>query len=81
MASARACGNPVLGELMRLLHERSSRIWHLQVWNPSDLRVTQREHEAIFQALKRGNKDAATAAAQSHLASLRRPDSQRSNVT
>lgn len=72
MASARACGNPVLGELMRLLHERSSRIWHLQVWNPSDLRVTQREHEAIFQALKRGNKDAATAAAQSHLASLRR---------
>jgi GntR family transcriptional regulator, rspAB operon transcriptional repressor len=69
---ARSCGNVVLAEVMRLLHERSSRIWHLQVWSGDDLRVTQCEHEEIVAAIRRGSKDAASTAAAAHLSSLKR---------
>lgn len=66
-----ATGNGVLGEVMRMLHQRASRIWHLHVWNDSDLLLTQREHEAIFAALAVGSAVRAQAAAREHLTSLR----------
>lgn len=67
-----ATDNPVLADVIRMLHQRASRIWNLQVWTSADLRVTQIEHEEIFDALKSGDADAASAAARSHLTSLRR---------
>lgn len=67
-----ASANPVMAEVMRLLHERASRIWYLQVWSDDDLRLTRTEHEAIVAAVKCSDREAATAAAQAHLASLRR---------
>ncbi len=67
-----AAANPVLGDVMRLLHQRASRIWHLQVWSDDDLKLTRLEHEAIFKAVKRGDREAATNAAQIHLTSLKR---------
>jgi DNA-binding GntR family transcriptional regulator len=67
-----AAANPVMAEVMRLLHERASRIWYLQVWSDDDLRLTRDEHEAIVATVKCGDRAAATAAAQVHLASLRR---------
>jgi len=67
----RATGNSVLADVIRMLHQRASRIWHLQVWNEADLRQTQVEHEAIFEALKSGNGDSTAAAARAHLTSLR----------
>lgn len=67
-----AASNPVLGDLMRLLHERASRIWHLQLWSTNDLRVTLHEHEAIYQAVQRGDPNAAYEAALTHLTSLKR---------
>jgi len=67
-----ATDNTILAEVMRMLHQRSSRIWNLQLWTDADLRVTQVEHEKIFEALKSGDADAASAAARAHLTSLRR---------
>jgi DNA-binding GntR family transcriptional regulator len=67
-----ATANDVLADVMRMLHQRASRIWHLQVWTEADLKLTQLEHEAIFEAVKCGEPDAASAAARAHLISLRR---------
>lgn len=68
---ASAAGNPVLADIMRLLHQRASRIWHLQVWSSDDLMVTQEEHQRIFDAVRRQQPEQARAEAQRHLASLR----------
>jgi DNA-binding GntR family transcriptional regulator len=67
-----ATDNAVLADVLRMLHQRASRIWNLQLWTDADLRVTQLEHEEIFEALKSGDADAASAAARAHLTSLRR---------
>jgi len=67
----RATGNSVLADVIRMLHQRASRIWHLQVWNEADLHVTQVEHEAIFEALKSGSRDRTADASRAHLTSLR----------
>ncbi len=68
----RATGNSVLVEVMRMLHQRASRIWLLQFWTDADLKLTQIEHEAIFEALESGDADATSAASRAHLTSLRR---------
>ncbi len=67
----RATGNSVLAEVIRMLHQRASRIWHLQVWSDADLRLTQIEHEAIYEALKAGSAERTATAARAHLTSLR----------
>jgi len=67
-----ATDNAVLADVIRMLNQRASRIWNLQLWTDADLRVTQLEHEEIFAALKCGDGDAASAAARAHLTSLRR---------
>jgi len=67
----RATGNNVLAEVMRMLHQRASRIWHLHVWDHADLLLTQREHEAIFAALEAGDPALTATAARAHLTSLR----------
>ena len=69
---AGGAGNAILAEAIRPMHERSTRIWHLRVWQADDLAVTQAEHEAILDAIARGDKSGAARAMQQHLASLRR---------
>lgn len=69
---ANAADNPVLADLIRPLHERSARLWHLQLIHADDLERTKREHEAIVDAIVRGDKTAAAKAMQQHIASLRR---------
>lgn len=69
---ALASGNTVLADVIRPLHERSGRLWHLQLQATDDVQKTQTEHEAIYDAIARGDKDAATRAMQAHLSSLRR---------
>lgn len=68
---ASAASNPVFGDVMRPLHERSARIWHLRIWQEDDLQVTQDEHVAIYKALAKGDQAAAIKAMQQHLDSLR----------
>jgi DNA-binding GntR family transcriptional regulator len=70
---AEAAGNRMLVDAQRPLQERSARIWSLVVMrHPDGLRLTQEEHEAVFDAIRRGDRDAARRAMQVHLASLRR---------
>jgi DNA-binding GntR family transcriptional regulator len=69
---AEAAGNPVLADVIRPLHERSGRLWHLQLQATDDVEQTEVEHEAIYDAITRGDKDAAARAMQAHLRSLRR---------
>jgi DNA-binding GntR family transcriptional regulator len=72
-AVAEASGNHVLVDVQRPLHERSARIWNLIVMRRADgLRLTQEEHEAVLEAIKRRDQVAARQAMQNHLASLRR---------
>lgn len=66
-----ASGNKTLSELVLSLHEKATRVWFLAVWNVGDLARTQKEHEAIFSAIKRGDKEGASVAMQQHLTSLR----------
>lgn len=69
---AAAAGNLVLADLIRPLRERSGRLWHLQRRGADDMTHTQTEHEAVLEAIRRGDKDAAARAMQVHLMSLRR---------
>ncbi|MEO6986399.1 MAG: GntR family transcriptional regulator [Paralcaligenes sp.] len=69
---ADAAGNPILADVIRPLHERSGRLWHLQLKIPDDIQQTETEHEAILDAIVRGDKEAAARAMQAHLMSLRR---------
>ncbi len=69
---ADAAGNPILADVIRPLHERSGRLWHLQLKIPDDIQQTEKEHEAILDAIVRGDKEAAARAMQAHLMSLRR---------
>lgn len=70
---AEAAGNRMLADAQRPLQERSARIWSLIVMrHPDGLRMTQEEHEAVFDAIRRGDRDGARRAMQVHLASLRR---------
>lgn len=69
---AASAGNAVLAETIRPMHERSTRIWHLQVWQANDLELTQAEHVAILDAISRRDKAAAARAMQQHLGSLQR---------
>lgn len=72
-AVAEAAGNPMLADAQRPLQERSARIWSLIVMRrPDGLRMTQEEHEAVFEAIRRGDREGARRAMQMHLASLNR---------
>lgn len=67
-----ASGNKTLAGLILSLHEKATRLWFLAVWEVSDLARTQREHEAILAAIRRGDPAGATSAMQQHITSLRR---------
>lgn len=67
-----ASGNRVLQEVVGSIHDRSARLWHMNVWSETDLIRTQAEHEDILAAIRAGDKVAAAKAAQQHITSLRR---------
>jgi DNA-binding GntR family transcriptional regulator len=72
-AVAEAAGNKMLVDAQRPLQERSARIWSVVgMRRPDGLRMTQEEHETVFDAIRRGDRDGARRAMQVHIASLRR---------
>lgn len=71
-AVAEAAGNRILVDAQRPLHERSILIWHLRVWQPDGLARTQREHQAVLDAIAARDARGARAAMQGHLEALRR---------
>jgi DNA-binding GntR family transcriptional regulator len=71
IALARAARNPVLADILRVLHERSLRVWFISLNNPEHLQAVHAEHEAIVAALRSRDPTAAVAAMRSHIMSYR----------
>lgn len=69
---ADAAGNKFLADAQRPLHDRSNMIWHLRVMPEDGLVVTQREHEAIYEAIAKQDAQAAREAMREHLMSLQK---------
>jgi DNA-binding GntR family transcriptional regulator len=68
---ARAAKNEVLIDLLRNLHERSLRFWFISLNAPTQHEAVQKEHGAIFSAVRRRDPDAAEAAMRRHIESFR----------
>ena len=71
-AVAEAAGNRILVDAQRPLHERSILIWHLRIWQADGLALTQREHQAVLDAIAARDARGARAAMQAHLELLRK---------
>lgn len=69
---AEAASNNFLADAQRSLHDRSNMIWHLRVMPEDGLVVTQREHEAIYEAIVKQDAQGARAAMREHLLSLQK---------
>ena len=70
VAVVEGAGNRILAATMRPLHDRSDLIWGLRVMPDEALGITQREHEAVLEAIVARDARAAHAAMQAHLTSL-----------
>jgi DNA-binding GntR family transcriptional regulator len=68
---ARAAKNEVLIDLLRNLHERSLRFWFISLNAPTQHETVQKEHSAIFAAIRRRDPDGAEAAMRQHIESFR----------
>lgn len=71
LALSRAARNPILGEILRTLHERTLRIWFNCLPGLEHFSVAQSEHRAVLDAIVRRDARAASAAMSSHLESVR----------
>ena len=58
---ATASRNPVLAEVAKALHQRSTLLWFVPISDKHEYEVVQRQHEAILESIRK--HDAATAAA------------------
>ena len=67
---AEAADNKILSDMLRPLHERSDLMWHLRIMPPDGLEITQREHEAVLQAVAEQDSEGAWRAMKAHLTSL-----------
>jgi DNA-binding GntR family transcriptional regulator len=65
-------GNPLLVEFLRPIHERMSRIWFLPHWQFQDFNMTEGEHERLYEAIRKRDGRAASAAMTEHIESLKR---------
>jgi GntR family transcriptional regulator, rspAB operon transcriptional repressor len=68
---ARAAKNAVLTELLRNLHERSLRFWFISLNAPTQYESVQKEHAAIFEAIRERDPASAEAAMRRHIESFR----------
>ena len=69
---ATAANNKFLADVQRPLHERSNLMWHLRVMPEDGLMLTQREHEAILEAIINKSAHEARQAMRAHLLSLQK---------
>lgn len=65
-----AAGNPVLGEILKNLHERAQRVWYVSLRAPEHHQRVVDEHAAIVAALAAHDADAAEAAVRAHIRSF-----------
>lgn len=69
-AQSTAAGNPVLGEILKNLHERAQRFWYVSLRAPEHHGRVVDEHAAIVATLRDHDADAAEAAARAHIRSF-----------
>jgi DNA-binding GntR family transcriptional regulator len=67
-----ASKNFELTEVIRKLNERSLRFWFISFTTPDHHRSFQRQHEAIFEAIRDRNVDAAERAMRAHIEAFRK---------
>jgi len=72
IALARAAKNAVISGILQNLHERSLRFWFISLTAHEHHREVQKEHRAIFEAIRTHNPDAAAQAMIGHIDSFRR---------
>ncbi len=72
MALARATRNDVLAEILRKLHERSLRFWFISLVDAGHHGEVQSEHQAVVQAIRGRDLNAAESAMRSHIESFRK---------
>lgn len=64
-------GNQVMSDFARMLHERSTRFWYLNLWQTIDVHATNGQHEQIARAIAAGDEQAAGEAMYAHILALR----------
>lgn len=69
---AAVSGNPVLTEILRVLHARSQRFWAISLASEGHLEEVSREHAAIVEALAANDSGAAERAVETHVLSFRK---------
>jgi DNA-binding GntR family transcriptional regulator len=66
-AVSRAARNRTLADVLLQLHERSLRFWFISLSAPRQMEQVQREHRAIFNAIRTHNPRAAARAVTAHI--------------
>ena len=72
LALSAASRNAVLADLLRGLHERSLRFWFISFTTPDHHNSFQEQHEAIYDAVRDRDADAAEHAMRAHIEAFRR---------
>ena len=66
-----AARNPIVADILTMLHERSLRFWFIAFVDDLQLRRIDGEHRAILSAIKQRNRARAEAAMRAHIKSSR----------
>lgn len=64
-------GNQVMSDFARMLHERSTRFWYLNMWQTIDVGATNTQHAEIVSAIEAADEKAAGERMHSHILALR----------
>ena len=67
-----AARNPVLADMLTMLHERSLRFWFISLGDDLQLRRVDEEHRNILNAMARRDRSAAVEAMRAHIESSRK---------
>lgn len=68
---AQLSGNAIMSDFARLLHERSTRFWYLNLWQTIDVPLTNQQHAEIAAAVIAGDGELAAQRMLDHIAALR----------
>jgi DNA-binding GntR family transcriptional regulator len=68
---AELSGNPIMSDFARVLHERSTRFWYLNLWQTIDVPATNLQHADIADAVIAGKEKLAAQRMHDHIAALR----------
>jgi DNA-binding GntR family transcriptional regulator len=69
---ASASKNFELAEVLRKLNERSLRFWFISFTTPDHHHSFQQQHEAVFEAIRKHDSDAAESAMRVHIEAFRK---------